>query len=146
MIRLTLTEMKQANKAIDHHWFSKGSMEFFNTRIVEQPNKFNMFITSEQFNDESPKGYNIRYFNEKTSKVETIGDFQKFDSLEQAKKIRLTIAKGLEQMANREKWIMDNLSEVEFTDDWIAFIAYDGDQIASNRKSFDISYDGNICG
>jgi hypothetical protein len=143
MKKMTLTEMKQANKAINHHWFSRGAMEFFNTRIVSQPNKFNMFITSEQMNENVPIGYAIRFFNSTTSKVETIGDMQQFATLEDATNTRKIISNGFEKMSNREKWIIDNLSSVEFTPDWITFTAYDDNE---KEQHFDISYDGNICG
>jgi hypothetical protein len=142
MKRLTLTQMIKANKEVKQNWFSVGAMEFFNTQIVDQPNKFNMFITSDYCNVESEKKFTIHYFNK--SKVSTIGAFQAFDTLEEAKKIRLTIAKALETMSNRETWIMENLYGVEFEESYMIFIAYDNN--GTERKAFHIAYDGNICG
>lgn len=142
MKRYTLSEMKQANKAINHYWFSLGAMRFFNTRIVSQPNKFNMFITSEQMDSNHKLGYAIRFFNEKTSEVVTVGEIQQFSTLEKAKETRQTIAKGLEQMTNREKWIMENLSNVKIENGLITFLARGEDE----SKKFDVSFSGYICG
>ncbi|MED4840423.1 hypothetical protein P9695_08895 [Weizmannia sp. CD-2023] len=44
---MTISEMKRLNKLAGQHWFNKGAMEFFNTKIEAKPNKNNLFITSE---------------------------------------------------------------------------------------------------
>lgn len=85
MERLTLAEMKRRNKESGQHWFDEGAMRFFNTKIETKPNVANMFITSEYMEDPNEKRYTWRVFNLKTNKVETLGEFQKYETLEEAK-------------------------------------------------------------
>lgn len=80
----TISEMKAAQKENDLHWFSKPSMRFFNTKIVT-PAKDNHFITSEYMEDVSKKKYTIRRFNAVKFGVDTIGDFQQYATLKEAK-------------------------------------------------------------
>lgn len=152
MKKMTLTQMKKANKAIGHEYFSKGTMEFWNSRIEVQPNQYNLFIESAQPEDDEtsalyvPRQYFVKYFNSENSEIVSITHFddpkELIKTLEAAMKVKSAITKAFTGMGNREKWIMDNLSTVEYTPDWLTFIAYDGDE----TRKFDVSYDGRICG
>lgn len=61
MIRHTLSDMKQTNKDNGHHWFDTYAMKFFRTRIESQPNRHNIFITSEQ-PPGGKRAYALRFF------------------------------------------------------------------------------------
>jgi hypothetical protein len=87
MTKLTITEMKRRNLAQGQHWFSKGAMSFFNTRVEAQPNKNNVFITSEHTGDENRK-FTLRQFDTATNKVETVGEFMEYETLAEAKEAR----------------------------------------------------------
>ena len=82
---MTIAEMKKRNEATGQFWFSKGAMAFFNTKIETEPTEKGYFITSEYMEDPKTKRYTIRFFDQKTDTVETVGDFRQFDSLEEAK-------------------------------------------------------------
>jgi len=82
---LTIAEMKKRNKQQGEYWFSKGAMEFFNTKIESKPTEKGYFITSEYMEDPSKKRYTIRLFDQETNKVETVGDFRKYETLKEAK-------------------------------------------------------------
>lgn len=84
MEKLTITEMKERNKEAGQHWFTKGAMDFFNTKIETKPNVANMFITSEHSGDGNRR-YTWRVFNLKTNSVETLGNFMEYDTIEEAK-------------------------------------------------------------
>lgn len=80
----TITEMKKLSKEVGQDWFNKGAMEFFNTK-VEGEAKGNHFITSEYMDDKSQKKYSIRQFDPSTYKVDTVGEFQEYETLQDAK-------------------------------------------------------------
>ena len=85
MRQLTISEMKR----LDSRWFEKGTMKFFNTKIESQPNKDNIFITSERMELDQKKRFTLRKFNTETNKVNTLGEFQEFGTIEEARKARL---------------------------------------------------------
>ena len=85
MRQLTISEMKQ----LDSKWFSKGTMKFFNSKIESQPNKDNIFITSERMELDQKKRFTLRKFNQETNKVNTLSEFQEFGTIEEARKARL---------------------------------------------------------
>ena len=78
------------------HFFDKSAMRFFNSRLLDQvyhvPNSKDLyFITSEQFidhttGDKQPRLYTIRKYNHETIQIETIGEFQQYSSVYNAKK------------------------------------------------------------
>jgi hypothetical protein len=100
MKRYTISEMKAIQKEKNLHWFSESSMNFFNTVIETQPNIVNIFITSDRMNHLSPKGYSLRWFNHETGNVETLGEFQLYETMDQARAARrkYTLAKQEAEM------------------------------------------------
>jgi hypothetical protein len=69
-------------QAIEHrhtgHFFSTGSMRFFNSRRPQQGYKVGnkaYFITSEQFDYKSPRLYTLRVINWDTGVIDTVGEF-----------------------------------------------------------------------
>jgi hypothetical protein len=81
-MKMTLAEIRNNNK----EWFSRGSMKFFNTKIESQPNKNNMFITSERMELNQPKRYTIRVCTEEG--IRNVGEFQQYKTLDAAKAAR----------------------------------------------------------
>jgi len=80
----TIAEIRAANKAIGQHWFSRGTMRFFNCRIESRkPIHGRFFITSERYNDSEPRLYIIREALA-DGKIDTIGEFQQYKSKEAA--------------------------------------------------------------
>jgi hypothetical protein len=56
----TIKEIKEANKAIGHHWFSTGAMRFFDSRILRGVIGGHYFISSERFDHNTPRTYTVR--------------------------------------------------------------------------------------
>jgi hypothetical protein len=81
---LTIAEMKRRDAETGQYWFSKGAMLFFNTKIESEPNEKGYFVTSEYMEDPDQKRYTIRFFDQKTNRVETIGDFRHYETLSEA--------------------------------------------------------------
>ncbi|AGY48791.1 hypothetical protein Staley_108 [Bacillus phage Staley] len=86
MKKLSINEMKELNP----NWFEEGAMNFFNTVIETQPNKVNIFITSDRMELDMPKLYTLRWFNSETNQVETLSEFQEYKTLDDAKQFRKT--------------------------------------------------------
>ena len=81
----TMREIKAANEAAGGHWFSKDTMRFFKS-IVYNPIYFGRyFITSERYNDRSPRLFTVRFANADGS-IDTASKFQQFSTKRQAEK------------------------------------------------------------
>jgi hypothetical protein len=90
-MKLTIAEMKKRDFEYGQYWFSEGAMSFFNTKIESEPSEKGFFITSEYMDEPNKKRYSIRFFDQETSKVETIGDFRAYETLKEAKGVLLHV-------------------------------------------------------
>ena len=91
MSTLTLTDIKNNNKKAGRHWFDKDTMRFFDSRIESKLYSDNTFITSEQQSYQHPREYTIRIALNSGVDIESVGEFQQFETLEQAREYRKTI-------------------------------------------------------
>lgn len=85
---LTKTEIKMINKANGGHFFDKGAMRFFNSRLATSGHvvrEFAYFITSERFDWHSPRFYTIRAMDINSGEVQTMGTFREYNTLKEAK-------------------------------------------------------------
>lgn len=76
--KYTLPEIKAANKAIGHHFFSKGAKSFFNSQYlptVYQGAGGIYFITAERMDERFELKYTVRQFHAETGQVDTAGSF-----------------------------------------------------------------------
>ena len=76
--RWTITAIKQANRDAGNHWFEPATLRFFRSRVlptVYQGPGGIYFVSSEQFNDASPRRYTVRTFDPTTGEVDTFGEF-----------------------------------------------------------------------
>ena len=81
----TMREIKAANKASGGHWFEPGTLRFFKS-IVYNPIYFGrFFITSERFNDGTPRLFTVRFVNADGS-IDSASKFQEFSTKRQAEK------------------------------------------------------------
>jgi hypothetical protein len=80
--------MVRANESIGQCWFSKGSMRFFNCRILESSIRpvegGAYFISSERRESHTPRLYTIRFISDE-GELERIGEFQQYETANQAK-------------------------------------------------------------
>ena len=64
------------------HWFEKSTMRFFRSRVAQygyQGPGGVYFVSSEQFDAQSPRLYSVRR-QKADGSIETVGDFQAFKS------------------------------------------------------------------
>ena len=80
---LNMTDVKRHNKEVGHHFFSKDTMGFFNSRIESNLIGGKYFVTSEK-NDDWPRLYTIREYDKTTGRISTHGDFQQYKTLRAA--------------------------------------------------------------
>jgi hypothetical protein len=97
--KLTIGDIKAKHTG---YFFDSSAMRFFRSRVlgeVYQGPGGVYFVTSEQYNYDSPRLYTVRRFIKETGDVRTVGDFNALSkSAAQSKAYRL--AKGTEKPAN----------------------------------------------
>ena len=93
-----IQEIIDHNFAAGQHYFSEGAMRFFN--FVVAPTLFgenqNIFITSEQFDEDTRRMYSVHLIDE-NGEIQDLSEFQKLKHIKQAKRF---ITNYLEEMAN----------------------------------------------
>lgn len=82
--------IKAKNYEAGHHWFSKDTMRFFNSKVPEEAYKKGdkaYFISQEKssFDNYTPE-YTIRVADLNTGEVDTVGEFGQYKSKYEAKK------------------------------------------------------------
>lgn len=75
----TIAELKALNERNGGCWFDPPSMRFFGSRIESGVIRGRYFVSSEQREDNEPRRFTIRSFDEKGS-VDTVGEFHSFDT------------------------------------------------------------------
>jgi hypothetical protein len=81
----SISEIREANKAINNHWFDRKTMSFFNTRIETAVLKGRFFVTSEKTGfASSSRKCTLRMAKEDGS-IKTIGEFGQFYDVASAK-------------------------------------------------------------
>lgn len=115
--RTTIDDVKRINKEKGYHFFDRDTMRFFRSRIEKDQLRFGQliddkyFITSEQFDEDSPRLYTVRKFNSERGSMNTVGEFQefknKFDAREfawcMADKDDIEYCRQTIKLMNREK-------------------------------------------
>jgi len=97
---MTIHEIKQRNRERGHYFFEPASMRFFRSRVgswtLRGEDDRVYFVTSEQFvgSDRHPhaRRYTVRAM-EADGVVNTVGEFQAFATLREAKRAAQVIAK-----------------------------------------------------
>lgn len=74
-----------ANKLQGYYFFTKSTLLFFSSRIMPKVYKGKYFVTSERNVGYSPRAYTIREAKPGGG-IRTIGEFQEFSTLREAKK------------------------------------------------------------
>lgn len=78
---------RDCQREFNSHWFDADSMRFFNSRVssnvyaTAKPNLW-LFVSSERFDwsGRHPRLYSIRVYNSFTGNIDTIGEFQQYES------------------------------------------------------------------
>ena len=77
----SIEQIKHANKERGQHFFSRGTLRFFHSRIGSKVHRGPggiYFVTSEQFDERSPRLYTVRRFEPVSAEVDTVGEFQQY--------------------------------------------------------------------
>jgi hypothetical protein len=97
MKRWNMHAIRNANHQAGMHWFTPGTMQFFNSRIeteaVNGPNGV-YFVSSEQFDHKAPRLFTVRKFDPETGGIDTIGEFQAWASIDLALNEAKRLARG----------------------------------------------------
>lgn len=84
----TISDIKEANKAIGQYFFEPATMRFFSSKLASRTvYGGRYFLTSEQFVGSdgyaAPRKYTIRACYD--GKIDTVGDFQQYQTIEEAR-------------------------------------------------------------
>lgn len=74
----SIYEIRRANEAAGHYFFSEGAMRFFRSRVHDEVYGAGFFVTSEAAPDE-PRFYTVR-FAQPDGSISTVGEFQQWAS------------------------------------------------------------------
>jgi hypothetical protein len=84
----TIERIRSEMMADGSHWWDRGSMRFFGTRVlggVFQGEGGIYFVTSEK-PPHGPRKYNVRQYDPETREVDTVGDFCQYNDARTAKR------------------------------------------------------------
>ena len=88
---MNIKQFKKLNKDENKHFFEPATLRFLNSKIESdfiKPNIVNckqgFFITSEQYDNDTPRLYTIRQANFSNGNVDTIGKFQGYNTKKEA--------------------------------------------------------------
>lgn len=94
----SMSDVRSCIKACGSHWFDRDTMRFFRSRVGRSAfadgHGGAYFVSSEQFNAQSPRLYSVRYYDPKHCNVETIGKFQGYSSQASATATARRLARG----------------------------------------------------
>lgn len=91
----SIPALKAAARTAGNKWFTKGAMEFFNSRIETGILRGAYFISSEQYEDE-PRRYTVRHavrHENGTLEIETVGELGGYETKDAARNAALEAAK-----------------------------------------------------
>lgn len=107
----TVSEMEEDNQRIGHSWFDTGNKRTFGSRWLDTVYGGHYFVSSEQH-----KSYYPRYFCEPrkytvrscfNGRIDTVGEFQAYNSAEQAKRAAREAARAIGAVRGYESTEVD---------------------------------------
>lgn len=72
-----IDEIREANEAKGGNWFSRDTMRFFKSRVLEGVYGGRYFVTSERYSMDHPRLYTVRRADDDGS-IATVGGFQRW--------------------------------------------------------------------
>lgn len=91
-------DIERANRdSAQHHFFDQGTTRFFRSRYPQTgvvKNNRAYFVTSEQFDYNAPRFYTVRVCDLATGVVDTVGEFQQYQTSAQAQAAIKRIIRG----------------------------------------------------
>lgn len=89
----SVAEIRRRNKDAGQHWFDPDSVRFFRSRVGRRVYGGKYFISSEQFDDSTPRRWTIRVADE-NGRIHEVGQFQEYDSYRAAERALQRILRG----------------------------------------------------
>lgn len=91
----TIEDIKKANASLGNYFFSPSTMRFFGSRVGRNlwqlPDGSALFVTSEQFSNDTPRRYTIRIARP-TGEVHDWSEFQEYASSSTANRAAAALA------------------------------------------------------
>jgi hypothetical protein len=111
----TIDDVKRANRRAGGHWFSPDTLRFFRGRVGRTLYGGRFFVSSEQFDHDSPRLYTVREVRDGGKDIATVGEFQAYRTNGDAvKRIReLLTGYDVETLRAELRHVADVLRQVE---------------------------------
>jgi Fe-S-cluster formation regulator IscX/YfhJ len=74
-----IDQIRRANQDAGQHWFDPSTMRFFSSRVGHAVYGGKYFVSSEQFDYNSPRLYTVRFVDER-GWIDEVGEFQQYPS------------------------------------------------------------------
>jgi hypothetical protein len=78
-----MSDVRSVNARAGQHWFEPATMRFFRSRVGDTLYGQRYFVSSEQFDYNSPRLYTVRELNDDGG-IDTVGEFQGYTTRAQA--------------------------------------------------------------
>ncbi len=102
----TVGEMEEDNRRIGHSWFDAGNKRAFGSRCLDTVYGGHYFVSSEQHKSYypsyfcEPRKYTVRSCFD--GKIDTVGEFQAYNTAEQAKRAAREAARAIGAVRGHE--------------------------------------------
>jgi len=83
-----LIDIREVERAHPGHWFDVDTMKFFSSRVAQTATVKDgkaYFVSSEQYDRRSPRLYSVRVCDMATGEIDTVGEFQEYETSSQAR-------------------------------------------------------------
>lgn len=104
--RTFIHDVKECAQICKSHFFEKGAMRFFNSRVGETAYLDGRggayFVTSEK-GPNNRRAYSVRHYNPERCAIDTVGEFQAYRTLAQADGAAKRIAKSGSGLGRRRR-------------------------------------------
>lgn len=105
--RITTTDqLRTIADRYGSHYFTPNTLRYFSSRVHRTVYGERFFVTSEQYDDESPRLYSIRSFTIDAQRgridFDTVGEFQAYDTRREAHSAARTLARAMKHLSESE--------------------------------------------
>jgi len=145
-LSISIADMKALSIKSGSHYFDKETVKYWGSKVHTDPNKYGLFISSEENFDGTKRLYSIKFFNANNpNKIETLS-FQKHETLAEARIFVSNLTKAFNSLdCYREKTVLENIESITVEQEEplvLTVTSYDGDYFRCNTEN----YDRFICG
>jgi hypothetical protein len=145
-LSISIADMKALSIKSGSFYFTKDTVKYWGSKVHSDPNKYGLFISSEDNFDGTKRLYSVKFFNfANPNRIETLS-FQKHETLAEARIFVSDLTKAFNSLdCYREKIVLENIESITVVQDdplVLKVSSVDGEYFECNTEN----YDRFICG